>query len=125
VPASGFYVWARAGGANHKSTGTPFAFALKSRAWFCFAGLWSRAIIDGSEFDTFAIITTEPNLAVAGLSASMPVILDPATYIRWLDLEARDPMALLKACPSNDLQAWPANPAVGNVRNQGPDLLRE
>ena len=36
--------------------GVPFAFALKDRNWFCFAGLWSRAMIDGSEFDTFAII---------------------------------------------------------------------
>ncbi|MDP3738612.1 MAG: SOS response-associated peptidase [Hyphomonadaceae bacterium] len=116
VPASGFYVW---------SDGTPFAFALKDQPWFCFAGLWSRAMIDGSEFDTFATITTEANLAVAGLAESMPVILDPSNYLRWLDLEARDPMALLKPCPSDALRAWPANPAVGNVRNQGPGLLGE
>ncbi len=116
VPASGFYAW---------SSGAPFAFALKSRAWFCFAGLWSRAMIDGSEFDTFAIITTQANLAVAGLAESMPVILDSENYTRWLDLEARDPMALLKPCPSDALRAWPANPAVGNVRNQGPELLGE
>ena len=125
VPASGFYVWSRAGGANHKGAGTPFAFALKDWPWFCFAGLWSRAAIDGSEFDTFAIITTGANLAVAGLAESMPVILDPADYLRWLDLEARDPMALLKPCPSDALRAWPANPAVGNVRNQGVGLLGE
>jgi putative SOS response-associated peptidase YedK len=116
VPASGFYAW---------SNGTPFAFALKSPSWFCFAGLWSRAMIDGSEFDTFAIITTEPNLAVAGLADSMPVILDPANWLRWLDTSARDPQALLKPCPSDLLHAWPAHPDVGNVRNEGAHLLAE
>jgi putative SOS response-associated peptidase YedK len=114
IPASGFYAW---------SSGTPFAFALTSGAWFCFAGLWSRAMIDGSEFDTFAIVTTEANLAVAGIAASMPVILQPQHYTRWLDVDDRDPHALLKPCPSDWLRAWPANPAVGNVRNQGEALL--
>jgi putative SOS response-associated peptidase YedK len=82
-------------------------------------------MIDGSEFDTFAMITCEPNLAVAGISTSMPVILSPEHYARWLDLDDRDPHALLKPCPSHWLRAWPANPAVGNVRNQGADLLGE
>jgi putative SOS response-associated peptidase YedK len=116
VPASGFYAW---------SDGTPFAFALREQAWFCFAGLWSRAMIDGSEFDTFAIVTTEPNLAVAGLSTSMPVVLDASNYLRWLDPLARDPHDLLKPCPADAMRAWPANPGVGNVRNQGEGLLGE
>ena len=84
-----------------------------------------RKLESGEKLASFAIITTEPNLAVAGLSESMPVILDPANYLRWLDLDARDPMALLKPCPADVLHAWPANPAVGNVRNQGPELLGE
>jgi putative SOS response-associated peptidase YedK len=114
VPASGFYTW---------TDGTPFAVALKSGEWFCFAGLWSRAMIDGSEFDTFAIVTTDPNGLMAGLSTSMPVILDKSNYLRWLDTQARDPLALLRPYPSDAMHGWPANPAVGNVRNQGPGLL--
>ena len=115
VPASGFYAW---------SDGAPFAIALKSGDWFCFAGLWSRAMIEGSEFDTFAIVTTDPNGILAGLSAaSMPVILDRSNWLRWLDTEARDPLALLRPYPSDAMHGWPANPAVGNVRNQGEDLL--
>lgn len=116
VPASGFYAW---------SDGTPFAFKLTAGAWGCFAGLWSRAMIDGSEFDTFAIITCEPNLAVAGIATSMPVILAPKDWLRWLDLSARDPQALLRPCPSDWLHASPAHPGVGNVRNEGPHLLAE
>ncbi len=116
IPASGFYAW---------SNGTPFAFALRSGAWFFFAGLWSRAMIDGSEFDTFAIVTCEPNLAAAGIATSMPVILSPEHATRWLDTDDPDPHALLKPCPSDWLRVWPANPAVGNVRNQGEALLGE
>jgi len=120
VPASGYYTW---------SEGSPFAVALRDDAWFCFAGLWSRAMIEGSEIDTFAIVTTEPNLAVAGLSTSMPVILEQSAWLRWLDAGVRDgernPLDLLKPCPSDALRVWPANPAVGNYRNQGPELLGE
>ncbi|MEP7210536.1 MAG: SOS response-associated peptidase [Alphaproteobacteria bacterium] len=114
VPASGFYAW---------SNGTPFAFALRDAPWFCCAGLWSRAMVDGSEFDTFAIITTEANAVVAGLSASMPAILDRGQCLAWLDDETRDHLALLRPYPGDAMRGWPANPAVGNVRNQGIELL--
>jgi putative SOS response-associated peptidase YedK len=114
VPASGFYVW---------SEGTPFAIGPKDGTWFCFAGLWSRWMYEGSEIDTFAIVTCEPNLAVAGLSSSMPVILDSADYARWLDpLNARAG-SLLKPSPPDAVRVWPAHPAVGNVRNQGEEMV--
>ena len=116
VPASGFYAW---------SNGTPFAFAVRNAPWFCFAGLWSRAMVDGSEFDTFALITTEPNAVVAGLATSMPVILDRRERLAWLDPQTRDHLALLKPYPGDMMRGWPANPAVGNVRNQGVELLGE
>jgi putative SOS response-associated peptidase YedK len=121
VPASGFYAWTSSG----SSSSTPFAVALKNTRWFCFAGLWSRAMIDGSEFDTFAIITTTPNDLMATLSTSMPVILNPKNWLRWLDTSERDPMSLLHPYPAGEMHAWPANPAVGNVRNQGEALLGE
>jgi putative SOS response-associated peptidase YedK len=123
VPASGFYVWS--GDSNREGGSTPFAIARGSGDWFCFAGLWSRAMIDGSEFDTFAIVTTDPNDLVAGFSTSMPVILRPAHYLQWLDPQARDPFALLRPYPADAMRAWPAHPAVGNVRNQGEALLGE
>src|SRR5262249_44414859 len=91
VPASGFY---------SGSDGTPFAFALGSNEWFCFAGLWSRWMYEGAEIDTFAIITCEPNLSVAAFSTSMPVILGRGDWLAWLDTSARDPLSLLKPCPA-------------------------
>mgnify|MGYP003483171124 CR=1 FL=1 len=108
----------------HELTKTYKVFQKQPGLFGAIAGLWSRAMIDGSAFDTFAIVTTEPNGILAGLSAtSMPVILDRSNWLRWLDTEARDPRALLRPYPSDAMHGWPANPAVGNVRNQGEDLL--
>jgi putative SOS response-associated peptidase YedK len=41
---------------------------------------------------------------------------------RWLDLEA-DPADVLKPCPSDWLEAYPADKRVGNVRNNDPGLI--
>lgn len=120
VPASGFYEWT-----GPKGSKTPFAIALRNRRWFCFAGLWDRATIDGSDIDTFTILTTQPNDLMAGIHTRMPVILDPANYSRWLDTRVRDVEDLFEPFPSEAMHAWVVGPAVGNVRNQGVELTAE
>ncbi|MBI1340068.1 SOS response-associated peptidase [bacterium] len=117
VPASGYYVWAGA-----KGRATPFAVTLRERDWFCFAGLWARPMIEGSELDTFAIVTTEANDMLAGLATSMPVILDEAGVRRWLDGSEAQVAAVLKPYPEDEMQMRPAHPSVGDVRNHGPEL---
>ncbi len=117
APASGWYQW---------SDGVPFAIAPGNAPFACLAGLWSRVLLEGSEVDTFAIVTVEANDLAAGLGAeTMPVVLDPADARRWLDPSTHTPEKLLKPCPAAALRAWPADPSVGNVRNQGPHLLGE
>lgn len=117
VPVSGFYEWS--GQAGRK---TPFAIGLRNRRWFCFAGLWDRAVIDGSEFDTFTILTTAPNDLMAGLHTRMPVILAPEHYARWMDASDKAVDDLFEPFPSAEMDAWPVGPDVGNVRNQGSNL---
>ena len=120
IPVSGFYEWT-----GQKGSKTPFAIGLRNRRWFCFAGLWDRATIDGSEIDSFTILTTEPNDLMAGLHTRMPVILDPQDYERWLDTSSRDVEDLYEPFPTDAMHAWAVAPAVGNVRNQGPELIEE
>ena len=120
VPASGFYEWT-----GPKGKKQPFAIGLRNRRWFCFAGLWDRAMIDGSEIDTFTILTTKPNDLMAGLHTRMPVILHPSDYRTWLDADNRKVEHLYEPFPTEDMHAWPVNPAVGNVRNQGVQLIEE
>jgi putative SOS response-associated peptidase YedK len=120
VPVSGFYEWT-----GPKGSKMPFAIALRNRRWFCLAGLWDRAMIDGSEIDSFTILTTTPNDVVAGLHTRMPVIIGQQDYARWLDPQSGPVDDLFEPFPAADMHAWPVNPAVGNVRNNRPDLIEE
>lgn len=82
-------------------------------------------MIDGSEIDTFTILTTTPNDLMAGLHTRMPVILDPSDYDRWLDTSSRDVEDLYEPFPSDAMHAWAVGASVGNVRNQGIVLTEE
>ena len=53
------------------------------------------AIIEVS-LETFTIITGNPNELVAPIHNRMPVILVPANYTRWLDVEQLDAVELLR-----------------------------
>ncbi|WP_213269010.1 SOS response-associated peptidase [Hyphomonas sp.] len=118
VPVSGYYEWSVQG-----KTKTPFAFRLHNRRLFCLAGLWDAALIDGSEIQSFTILTTKPNDFTAGIHDRMPVILRPEDYDRWLDPASGDPSDLFEPFPNEDMDAWPIGPAVGKVSNNYPGLL--
>lgn len=120
VPVNGFYEWS-----GEEGRKTPFAVGLRDRSWFCLAGLWDSALIDGSEIHTFAVLTTEPNDLMAGLHHRMPVIIHPRDYDRWLDTRSGDVSDLFAPYPAADMHAWPIGPDVGNVRNNHPGLIAE
>ncbi|WP_433966002.1 SOS response-associated peptidase family protein [Tunturiibacter gelidiferens] len=75
--------------------------------------------------DTFSIVTTEANELTDPIHDRMPVILHPRDYDRWLNDydEARPPLDLLRPYESEGMRMTPANRAVGNVRNNGPEML--
>ena len=120
IPMSGYYEWS-----GTKGSKIPFAISLRNRRWFACAGLWNRVMIEGSELDTFTILTCEPNDATAGIHSRMPVILDPLDYEDWMLADYRDVYDLMRPFPSADMHAWPVRSDVGNVRNQGPELIEE
>ncbi len=123
VPADGFYEWEKLG----SKTKQPWAFALQSGEPLAFAGLWERWKAPGqqSEQDTYSIITTEANELTSSVHDRMPVILMPRDYERWLrhDDAARPPVDLLRPYDSVLMHSWRVTPAIGNVRNNAPDLL--
>jgi putative SOS response-associated peptidase YedK len=55
----------------------------------------------------------------------MPVILRPRDYDRWLDREVTEqpPVDLLRPFNAEQMEMKPANPAVGNYRNNGPEMM--
>ncbi|WP_296809802.1 SOS response-associated peptidase [Thiocapsa sp.] len=122
VPADGFYEWAK--GPDGKQ---PYFIHAQDGAILAFAGLWERWTrpADAEVIDSFTIVTTEANPRVQPLHDRMPVILAPEVVDVWLDRTA-DPARLsqvLRPCPEERLAMYPVARAVGNVRNEGAELI--
>lgn len=60
---------------------------------------------------------------MAVLHDRMPVILEKSDWPAWFGEEEADPVALLRPAPEGLLRLWPVDKRVGNVRNDGPELL--
>jgi putative SOS response-associated peptidase YedK len=124
VPADGFYEWAKIGPIEKQ----PYFITMKDRAPFAFAGLWEwwrakDAPKEETGLETFTILTTEPNALCAPIHNRMPAILAPDDWPKWLGtVDARK--TLLHSFPAGQMRCWPVGKAVGNVRNQGPELIR-
>jgi putative SOS response-associated peptidase YedK len=122
IPASFFYEWKKL----DAKTKQPFAFSLTGGSMFAFAGLWD-AWKDGAGhwLQSFSIVTTTANELMSSVHTRMPVILHRRDYDRWLSREVAEqpPIDLMRPFESEDMQMNPANPLVGNVRNNGPEML--
>ena len=124
IPVNSFYEWPKEG----KPPKQPYSFELANGNLMGFAGLWD-AWKDGQGhwLQSFAIVTTEANELMSRIHPRMPVILHSRDYDRWLDREEteRPPLDLLRPLESDEMEMFEAHPNVGNVRNNGPALLRK
>ena len=136
VAADGFYEWRPGDKAKQ-----PYLITARDGAPLAFAGLWERwsppqenglLPADGEAarrpyIDSFTIVTTTANAALATLHPRMPVILAPAEYERWLDPAAELPtlLGLLKPAPDDLLRHVAVDRRVNNVRNDDAELIRE
>jgi putative SOS response-associated peptidase YedK len=118
VPASGFYEW-KAGG----KTKVQHFIQPKGGGIFVFAGISSIWAGPDGELETCAIVTTEANSLMQPIHNRMPVILDPEAARAWLDPENKHPDALLLPYPTEAMEAWQVGNAVGNIHNDGSELI--
>jgi putative SOS response-associated peptidase YedK len=75
--------------------------------------------------ESCSIITTAADEATRHLHERMPVILDRAHFAAWLD-PLTPTLALhelLRPCPPERIALHPVGAAVGNVKNDGPELV--
>lgn len=78
----------------------------------------------GAELLTFTVLTTDPNKVVEPLHDRMPVIIPERDYDRWLKPDPeRPPLDLLRPFEAEKMTAWKVDKAVGNVKNDRPDLI--
>lgn len=123
VPADGWYEWVRTETgrqAYYMTSGDlPDGAGPETGRGLAFAGLWSA-----SKFGlTCTIITTAAQGELARVHDRMPLLLESELWADWLHGPA-DPELLRPPSPAylSTLEIRPVGPAVGNVRNDGPEL---
>jgi putative SOS response-associated peptidase YedK len=121
VPAAAYYEWR-----DDADGKTPFAIARVDGDPVTFGGIWERwRGPDDEVLHSFATITTDANQQLAPIQDRMPVIIEKADWPVWLGEAEGDVSALLRPLPDDVLRIWPVDRRVGNVRNNGPDLLHK
>ena len=123
VPAEWFYEWQKI----DAKTKQPYAIGLRDDSLFAFAGLWEtwKDKTKDQVLETYTVLTTDPNELLEPIHDRMPVILALKDYQRWLEPgEATHlPVDLLRPYPAEEMKAWKVGSAVGNVRNNTPELI--
>lgn len=133
VPADGFYEWQKQDGGKKQ----PYAIVPAAdeddddggSGIFTFAGLWEGwrdPAADGNILRSFTIVTGKPNALCAPIHDRMPVILPKPAWPLWLGETEASPaelLGLLQPYPAELMRAYPVGKAVGNVRNDAPELL--
>jgi putative SOS response-associated peptidase YedK len=122
VPADGWYEWRR-----HTDGGRPAKqpYFMTRPEGLAFGGIWSSWAIDGrNPMFTFSILTLPAEGDLALVHDRMPFVLEPSRWAVWL--AGSDAGLLRPASPQyrGSIEIRPVSAAVGDVRNDGPDLIR-
>ncbi|HEY7231584.1 MAG TPA: SOS response-associated peptidase [Pseudolabrys sp.] len=126
VVTDGFYEWKKLDTKGKQKQ--PYAIAMANDEQMVMAGLWAKwkSPTSGEEILSCTILTCGPNEAIGELHNRMPVILAEADWPKWLGEEPATEeqlLAMLKPCSDEVLKIWPVGKAVGNVKNNGPQLV--
>ena len=119
IPATGYYEWPVFDGRKR-----PHYIHLDDSPVMLFGGVWeSRSDGAGGHLLTYSIVTRAADPVIAPVHDRMPLILPPDVLHDWLHGDADAAMAIAHAAPEPALAYHEVDPAVGNVRNQGPQLI--
>ena len=121
TPIDGWYEWVDEGGPRKQ----PYLIRRRDgRPALCA----SIGRFKGDEQDGFVIITADAQGGMVDMHDRRPVVLAPELARSWLDPalegERAEQMALHLGEPAEAFEWYRVSPAVGNVRNQGPELIR-
>jgi putative SOS response-associated peptidase YedK len=132
LPVDGYYEWQTVPGERGKARKKPFFVSRADGGPLALAGLYEfwrdRAVPPQHPqawLVTFTIVTTDAEEALAPIHERMPLFLDRESWGEWLDPRPSDPdrlRRLLIPPPPGALLATPVSPAVGSIRNNGPEL---
>ncbi|WP_042405345.1 SOS response-associated peptidase [Streptacidiphilus carbonis] len=138
IPADGYYEWftpeVPPGTPKSRIRKQPHFITPADGSVLAMAGLYEfwrdRGVPDDDPaawLCTCTIVTTAAEPALAAIHDRMPLRLLPEHWDAWLDPaldDADEARALLAPPPPGLMEARPVSPAVGNIRNNGPELIR-
>ncbi|MGZ3644344.1 MAG: SOS response-associated peptidase [Ktedonobacteraceae bacterium] len=122
IPANGFFEW------KTTASGKALYFIhLKHEKIFAFAGLYDIwKDVEGKEFHSFAIITTNPNEIMEPIHTRMPVILPKENEEKWLNPDETNLEtlhSLLKPYPSEQMEAYRVSTLVNSASHEGREII--
>jgi putative SOS response-associated peptidase YedK len=134
LPADGYFEWYPTAelGKSGKPLKQPFFIRPRDGGVLAMAGLYeiwrdpTRAEDDPERFRwTCTVITTEAEDDVGTIHDRMPLMVERDRWSDWLDpRRPKDSLLdLLTPAAPGALEAFPVSKAVGNVRNNGPELV--
>lgn len=119
VPVDAWYEWARVAGGKQ-----PYALAGADDAPLVLGAIWENWSRVGTDRRlSFAILTTPAAEELAGIHDRMPLVVEAADWPLWLGEAEGEHATLMRATVPGRIKAWPVGKAVGNPRNNGPELL--
>ncbi len=120
IPATGFYQWKREKDGKKK---IPYYFSSESFATpLVFAGLWERWGSPANRIRSCTVITTKADEVLSPFTSQMPVVVDRADWLAWLDPENNDVDILLQILgrsPGMNLKHWQVSSYVNRSAHEG------
>ena len=125
--ADGWYEWVKDSDDPKKKQ--PYFIRLKSQEPMFLAALAEvHPGLEPHDGDGFLIVTAASDQGMVDIHDRRPVVFSPEHAREWmgsnLDRRVADELALSCCQPTEDFEWYPVGSAVGNVTNQGPELVR-
>lgn len=132
LPADGYFEWYPTSrtDARGKPVKQPFFIRPRDGGVLAMAGLYeiwrdpTRADDDPQRFRwTCTVLTTQAEDVLGHIHDRMPLMVERERWHAWLDPTTPGDTSLLVPAAPGRLEAYPVSTAVGNVRNNGPQLV--
>jgi putative SOS response-associated peptidase YedK len=126
APANGWFEWVKDPD-DPKQKQPYFITAASGEALFFAALAEVRAGEKPDERDGFVIVTDTADAGLVDIHDRKPLVLTSEVAREWLDpatpIERASEIVRHGSRPAKDFRWYPVGGAVGNVRNQGPELI--
>ena len=122
IPARGWFEWQ-----DRPEGKQPWFFHSAKDGLLAFAGIWDAWKRDGTIIESCAIIVGDPDSTVRAVHDRQPFVIAQEDQSVWLSPSLIDTgkiIELLRPPQAGSIAFHRVNKAVGNVKNQGPELVR-